>query len=81
MNVYPIITDLIYQSYVFSKPSKDILSEYSKRAAFLKGVVQTATLSTPIEKVKFTCFNLKRPPEISILFYFPIFSFCFLFVM
>ncbi|NP_001040358.1 embryonic development factor [Bombyx mori] len=34
------------------KPSKDILSEYSKRAAFLKGVVQTATLSTPIEKLE-----------------------------
>ncbi|CAB3256985.1 unnamed protein product [Arctia plantaginis] len=34
------------------KPAKDVLAEYTKRAAFLKGVVQTATLNTPIEKLE-----------------------------
>ncbi|KAG6452018.1 vesicle transport protein USE1 [Manduca sexta] len=34
------------------KPSKDCLAEYTKRATFLKGVVQTATLNSPIEKLE-----------------------------
>ncbi|KAH9641170.1 hypothetical protein HF086_013027 [Spodoptera exigua] len=33
------------------KPPKEQLAEYIKRASFLKGVVQTASLNTPSEKV------------------------------
>lgn len=36
---------------VFSKPPKDVLAEYTKRTTFLKGLIQTATLNSPIEKV------------------------------
>lgn len=36
------------------KPPKDVLSEYAKRASFLKGIIQTASLNTPIEKVCYT---------------------------
>ncbi|KAI8420142.1 hypothetical protein MSG28_008713 [Choristoneura fumiferana] len=32
------------------KPSKDLLSEYSKRASFLKGLIQTSTFNSPTEK-------------------------------
>ncbi|CAG9564029.1 unnamed protein product [Danaus chrysippus] len=34
------------------KPPKDLLAEYSKRAAFLKGLIQTASLNSPIEKLE-----------------------------
>ncbi|XP_061720547.1 vesicle transport protein USE1 isoform X1 [Cydia pomonella] len=34
------------------KPSKDILIEYTKRAGFLKGLIQTATLNSPTEKLE-----------------------------
>ncbi|CAG5049277.1 unnamed protein product [Parnassius apollo] len=34
------------------KPSKDLLNEYSKRVAFLKGLIQTANLNSPIEKLE-----------------------------
>ncbi|KAF9797842.1 hypothetical protein SFRURICE_001445 [Spodoptera frugiperda] len=34
------------------KPSKEQLAEYVKRASFLKGVVQTASLNTPSEKLE-----------------------------
>ncbi|XP_075981286.1 vesicle transport protein Use1 [Anticarsia gemmatalis] len=34
------------------KPVKELLAEYTKRASFLKGVVQTATLNSPIEKLE-----------------------------
>ncbi|KAJ2948506.1 hypothetical protein O0L34_g7755 [Tuta absoluta] len=34
------------------KPSHEEMQEYIKRAAFLKGVIQTATLNTPIEKLE-----------------------------
>lgn len=34
------------------KPAKDLLSEYSKRASFLKGLIQTAALNSPIEKLE-----------------------------
>ncbi|XP_041984640.1 vesicle transport protein USE1 [Aricia agestis] len=34
------------------KPGKEVLSEYTKRAAFLKGVIQTATLNSPTEKLE-----------------------------
>ncbi|KAL4714966.1 hypothetical protein ACJJTC_003117 [Scirpophaga incertulas] len=34
------------------KPSKEILAEYTKRATFLKGLIHTATLNTPIEKLE-----------------------------
>ncbi|CAG9795749.1 unnamed protein product [Diatraea saccharalis] len=34
------------------KPGKDALAEYSKRTAFLKGLIQTATLNSPIEKLE-----------------------------
>ncbi|KAL0869881.1 hypothetical protein ABMA27_006083 [Loxostege sticticalis] len=33
------------------KPSKDVLAEYTKRTTFLKGLIQTATLNSPIEKL------------------------------
>ncbi|GBP09831.1 Vesicle transport protein USE1 [Eumeta japonica] len=35
-----------------NKPPKDVLMEYSKRTAFLKGLIQTATLNTPEEKLE-----------------------------
>ncbi|XP_073953742.1 vesicle transport protein Use1 [Choristoneura fumiferana] len=34
------------------KPSKDLLSEYSKRASFLKGLIQTSTFNSPTEKLE-----------------------------
>ncbi|CAH2042383.1 unnamed protein product, partial [Iphiclides podalirius] len=34
------------------KIEKDLISEYTKRAAFLKGLIQTATLNSPIEKLE-----------------------------
>ncbi|XP_068620354.1 vesicle transport protein USE1 isoform X2 [Battus philenor] len=34
------------------KLSKDVINEYSKRAAFLKGLIQTANLNSPIEKLE-----------------------------
>ncbi|KAJ8717236.1 hypothetical protein PYW08_005635 [Mythimna loreyi] len=34
------------------KPTKEALAEYTKRANFLKGVVQTASLNTPSEKLE-----------------------------
>lgn len=42
----------IHSFFLYSKPPKDVLAEYTKRAAFLNGIVQTATLNSPIEKVK-----------------------------
>ncbi|KAM3963264.1 vesicle transport protein Use1 [Aphomia sociella] len=34
------------------KPTKEILAGYTKRTSFLKGVIQTATLHSPIEKLE-----------------------------
>ncbi|XP_053615125.1 vesicle transport protein USE1 [Plodia interpunctella] len=34
------------------KPSKDVLATYTKRASFLKGLIQTASLHSPIEKLE-----------------------------
>ncbi|XP_072942514.1 vesicle transport protein USE1 [Epargyreus clarus] len=34
------------------KPSKDTLAEYTKRVTFLKGLLATATLNTPMEKLE-----------------------------
>ncbi|KAG7301453.1 hypothetical protein JYU34_014410 [Plutella xylostella] len=34
------------------KPPKDVMMEYTKRVGFLKGLLQTATLSTPTEKLE-----------------------------
>ncbi|XP_023937018.1 vesicle transport protein USE1 [Bicyclus anynana] len=34
------------------KPAKDVIAEYTKRATFLKGLIQTATLHSPIEKLE-----------------------------
>ncbi|XP_045537384.1 vesicle transport protein USE1 [Papilio machaon] len=34
------------------KISKDLIAEYSKRATFLKGLIQTANLNSPIEKLE-----------------------------
>ncbi|CAH0724431.1 unnamed protein product, partial [Brenthis ino] len=34
------------------KPPKDVLAEYIKRGAFLKGLIQTASLNSPIEKLE-----------------------------
>ncbi|KAJ0174144.1 hypothetical protein K1T71_010290 [Dendrolimus kikuchii] len=34
------------------KPAADLLSDYSKRTAFLNGLIQTATLNSPIEKLE-----------------------------
>ncbi|XP_026742689.1 vesicle transport protein USE1 isoform X2 [Trichoplusia ni] len=34
------------------KPSKTVLAEYSKRASFLKGIVHTASLNSPSEKLE-----------------------------
>ncbi|XP_045452524.1 vesicle transport protein USE1 [Melitaea cinxia] len=61
----PIDTDCRLKQYVKSlekmlselkmgpeKPAKDVLAEYNKRAAFLKGLIQTATLNSPIEKLE-----------------------------
>lgn len=34
------------------KLSKEVIADYSKRAAFLKGLIQTANLNSPIEKLE-----------------------------
>lgn len=34
------------------KPGPETMSEYSKRAVFLNGIIQTATLNSPIEKLE-----------------------------
>ncbi|XP_049877233.1 vesicle transport protein USE1 [Pectinophora gossypiella] len=34
------------------KPHKDVMAEYTKRSSFLKGLLQTATLNSPIEKLE-----------------------------
>lgn len=36
---------------------KDALTEYVKRTAFLKGIIQTASLITPVEKVSLAYFG------------------------
>lgn len=40
------------------KPPKDVLAEYIKRGAFLKGLIQTASLNSPIEKVLIFCIHV-----------------------
>ncbi|KAI5635126.1 membrane fusion protein use1 domain-containing protein [Phthorimaea operculella] len=34
------------------KPSQEVIQEYVKRATFLKGIIQTATLNSPTEKLE-----------------------------
>ncbi|XP_059060935.1 vesicle transport protein USE1-like isoform X1 [Achroia grisella] len=42
----------------FSKPpTKEVLAGYTKRIGFLKGLIQTATLHSPTEKVKYLDTN------------------------
>ncbi|XP_059060936.1 vesicle transport protein USE1-like isoform X2 [Achroia grisella] len=38
-------------------PTKEVLAGYTKRIGFLKGLIQTATLHSPTEKVKYLDTN------------------------
>ncbi|KAF7993817.1 hypothetical protein HCN44_011086 [Aphidius gifuensis] len=39
---------------LIDKPAKDTISEYIKRTKFLKGIIETAKLSSPIERIAAT---------------------------